>query len=63
MSMSTLSGKKMIPTTALVVLVLLFVFQGTAPAARLAGNAQPVSTLSTESRPGKRRRSPAEARR
>jgi general secretion pathway protein D len=47
--MSTLSGKKMISTTALVVLMLLFVFQGTAPAARLAGNAQPVSTLSTES--------------
>ncbi|NTV81484.1 MAG: hypothetical protein HGA24_08690, partial [Candidatus Aminicenantes bacterium] len=47
--MSTLSGKKMISTAALAVLVLLFAFQGTAPAARLAGNAQPVSTLSTES--------------
>ncbi len=56
--MSTLSGKKRIPMTALAVLVLLFVFQGTAPAARLAGSAQPVSTLSTES-PGAAKESAA----
>jgi general secretion pathway protein D len=46
--MPTLSGNKLATQTALAVLVLFFVFQGTAPAARLAGNAQPVSTTSTE---------------
>jgi general secretion pathway protein D len=46
--MPTLSGNKLATQTALAVLVLFFAFQGTAPAARLAGNAQPVSTTSTE---------------
>jgi general secretion pathway protein D len=46
--MPTLSGNKLVTQTALAVLVLFFAFQGTAPAARLAGNAQPVSTTSTE---------------
>ncbi len=46
--MPTLSGNKLAIQTALAVFVLLFAFQGTAPAARLAGNAQPVSTTSTE---------------
>jgi len=45
--MPILSGNKLTIRTALAVFVLLFVFQGTAPAARLAGNAQPVSTTST----------------
>jgi general secretion pathway protein D len=46
--MPTLSGNKLAIQAALAVLVLFFAFQGTAPAARLAGNAQPVSTTSTE---------------
>ena len=46
--MPTLSKKQLTVTTALAVLVLLFAFHGTVSAARLAGNAQPVSTTSTE---------------
>ena len=46
--MPTLSGKQIPITTALAVFVLLFAFQGAVSAARLAGNAQPVSTTSTE---------------
>jgi general secretion pathway protein D len=46
--MPTLSKKQLTATTALAVLVLLFAFHGTVSAARLAGNAQPVSTTSTE---------------
>ena len=46
--MPILFGNKLTIQTALAVFVLLFVLQGTAPAARLAGNAQPVSTTSTE---------------
>ena len=46
--MPTLSGKQITITTALAVFVLLFAFQGAVSAARLAGNAQPVSTTSTE---------------
>lgn len=48
MRMPTLSGKQITITTALAVFVLLFAFQGAVSAARLAGNAQPVSTTSTE---------------
>ena len=46
--MPTLSGKQITITTALAVFVLLFAFQGAVSAARLAGNAQPVSTTSKE---------------
>ena len=46
--MTTLSGKQILITAALAVFVLLFAFQGTVSAARLAGNAQPVATTSTE---------------
>ena len=46
--MPTLSGNKLAIQTALAVLVLFFAFQGAAQAARLAGDAQPVSTTSTE---------------
>jgi general secretion pathway protein D len=46
--MPTLSGKQIIVTASLAVFVLLFAFQGTVSAARLAGNAQPVATTSTE---------------
>ena len=46
--MPTLSGKQILITAALVAFVLLFAFQGTVSAARLAGNAQPVATTSTE---------------
>jgi general secretion pathway protein D len=48
MRMPTLSGKQITITTALAVFVLLFALQGAVSAARLAGNAQPVSTTSTE---------------
>lgn len=46
--MPTLFGKQIPLTASLTVLVLLFVFQGPAAAARLAGSAQPVSTVSTD---------------
>ena len=46
--MPTLSGKQIFLLTALAGFLTLFAFQGTAAAARLAGNAQPVSTTSTE---------------
>ncbi len=43
------SGRQITITTALAVFVLFFVSSSTVMAARLAGNAQPVSTTSTES--------------
>jgi len=46
--MPTLSGKQILLSTALAALVLFFLLQGPAHAARLSGNAQPVSTVSTE---------------
>ena len=46
--MPTPSGKQILLTTAVAGFLMLFAFQGGAAAARLAGNAQPVSTTSTE---------------
>ena len=46
--MPTLSGKQILLSTALAAPVLFFLLQGPAHAARLSGNAQPVSTVSTE---------------
>ena len=46
--MPTPSGKQILLTTAVAGFLMLFAFQGSAAAARLAGNAQPVSTTSTE---------------
>ena len=46
--MSTPSGKQIVLTTAVAGFLMLFAFQGSVAAARLAGNAQPVSTASTE---------------
>jgi len=48
MRMPTLSVKQVSFTAALAALALLFAFQGTVSAARLAGGAQPVSTTSAE---------------
>ena len=42
------AGKQTLLTTAVAGFLMLFAFQGSAAAARLAGNAQPVSTTSTE---------------
>jgi general secretion pathway protein D len=46
--MTALFRKQILVTAALGAFVLLFAIQGTAAAARLAGNAQPVATTSTE---------------
>ncbi|MCU0582414.1 MAG: type II secretion system secretin GspD [Syntrophales bacterium] len=46
--MPTPSGKQILLTTAVAGFLMLFAFPGSAAAARLAGNAQPVSTTSTE---------------
>lgn len=46
--MPTPSGKQIVLTTAVAGFLMLFAFQGSVAAARLAGNAQPVSTASTE---------------
>ncbi|MCU0530544.1 MAG: type II secretion system secretin GspD [Syntrophales bacterium] len=46
--MPTPSGKQILLTTAVAGFLMLFTFPGSAAAARLAGNAQPVSTTSTE---------------